>query len=223
VKKFVIGVLLIVIVAVFSVYHLPIHSGATQYLGSSVAANSTTKESGNAVDPCDQSLWQHIYHSSRLEVIQKCITVTGVVEDVKPEKDGDEHISLRLDAGQEHLLNTKNYSEHHGDLVLEVICMKNVSQEDAVSACSGYYNNVYIPKRGEKISATGTYVLDHQHGWNEIHPVTQIISNGTGAVSSPDNNPVIGRTKKGQPIYLGPRGGRYHYSSSGNKVYERAR
>jgi hypothetical protein len=28
-------------------------------------------------------------------------------------------------------------------------------------------------------------------------------------------------TTKGQPILTGPRGGRYHYSSSGNKVYER--
>jgi hypothetical protein len=28
-------------------------------------------------------------------------------------------------------------------------------------------------------------------------------------------------TKAGQPIYVGPRGGHYHYSSSGKKVYER--
>ena len=28
-------------------------------------------------------------------------------------------------------------------------------------------------------------------------------------------------TAKGQPIFTGPRGGRYHYSPSGNKVYEK--
>ncbi len=28
-------------------------------------------------------------------------------------------------------------------------------------------------------------------------------------------------TSSGAPIYVGPRGGRYHYSSSGKKVYER--
>jgi micrococcal nuclease len=30
-------------------------------------------------------------------------------------------------------------------------------------------------------------------------------------------------TRSGQPIYVGPRGGRYHYSKSGKKVYERRR
>jgi hypothetical protein len=30
-----------------------------------------------------------------------------------------------------------------------------------------------------------------------------------------------GTTSTGQPIYTGPRGGKYHYSASGKKVYER--
>lgn len=30
-------------------------------------------------------------------------------------------------------------------------------------------------------------------------------------------------TRSGQPVYVGPRGGRYHYSKSGKKVYERRR
>jgi len=29
------------------------------------------------------------------------------------------------------------------------------------------------------------------------------------------------RTASGAPIYVGPRGGRYHYSATGKKVYER--
>ncbi|MFA6054051.1 MAG: hypothetical protein WC769_01625 [Thermodesulfovibrionales bacterium] len=33
----------------------------------------------------------------------------------------------------------------------------------------------------------------------------------------------IGTTSTGKTIYTGPRGGRYHYSSSGKKVYERKR
>jgi hypothetical protein len=28
-------------------------------------------------------------------------------------------------------------------------------------------------------------------------------------------------TSKGQPIYTGPKGGQYHYSDSGKKVYTR--
>jgi len=31
------------------------------------------------------------------------------------------------------------------------------------------------------------------------------------------------RTKRGKNIYVGPRGGRYHYSKSGKKVYEKKR
>ncbi len=30
-----------------------------------------------------------------------------------------------------------------------------------------------------------------------------------------------GKTANGQTIYTGPRGGRYHFSKSGNKVYEK--
>jgi hypothetical protein len=32
-----------------------------------------------------------------------------------------------------------------------------------------------------------------------------------------------GTTPSGKTIYVGPRGGRYHYSDSGKKVYERRR
>jgi len=31
------------------------------------------------------------------------------------------------------------------------------------------------------------------------------------------------RTKRGKKIYVGPRGGRYHYSKNGKKVYEKKR
>jgi len=51
------------------------------------------------------------------------------------------------------------------------------------------------------------------------------------AVVSPSGNSSQGTTQggtvtgqttaSGQPIYEGPRGGRYHYSASGKKVYER--
>ncbi len=35
------------------------------------------------------------------------------------------------------------------------------------------------------------------------------------------SEPTVGTTKHGQTIYEGPRGGLYHYSKSGKKVYER--
>src|SRR4026208_1748369 len=125
-------------IAALMMYRLRIHpdKGVIKQATSSVKTNSTAETPGNSVDPCDQSLWEHVYHSSRLEVIQNCITVTGVVEEVRHENDGDEHILLRLDSGQQHLLNAKNLSEQQGDLMLEAICVKKVTQQDAVGACS---------------------------------------------------------------------------------------
>ena len=38
-----------------------------------------------------------------------------------------------------------------------------------------------------------------------------------------DGNPVVGNTATGLPVHEGPRGGLYHYSKSGKKVYEKHR
>jgi hypothetical protein len=124
--------------------------------------------------PCDASLWQHVYHDYRLKVIEQCKTVTGVVFSRKKEKDGDWHIRLQLDGGQENLLNEKNISEQKGCLVIEIICACEVTQSDAIGSCENYFNNVKVPLVGEHILVTGSYVFDSQHGWNEIHPITSI-------------------------------------------------
>lgn len=39
--------------------------------------------------------------------------------------------------------------------------------------------------------------------------------------SKEDNQQSVGTTPTGKTIYEGPRGGKYHYSKSGKKVYER--
>lgn len=124
--------------------------------------------------PCDAALWQHVYHKYRLRVIEECKTVTGVVISVRQEKDGDYHIRLRLDPGQEYLLNAMNMEKQHGCFVIEIICANKVTQQDAIYACTDYVNQVTIPARGQHIQVTGSYVYDSQHGWNEIHPVTSI-------------------------------------------------
>lgn len=41
------------------------------------------------------------------------------------------------------------------------------------------------------------------------------------ATENKTKDKVIGKTAAGAPIYEGPRGGRYHFSKSGNKVYEK--
>lgn len=123
---------------------------------------------------CDDALWNNVYHKYRLRVIEECKQVSGIVRSVRHEKDGDLHIAIYPDKGQEYLLNEKNVLRQHGCLVVEPICVNAVTQADAVATCSGFVNNVLIPSVGSHIRVTGSYVLDGQHGWMEIHPVTKI-------------------------------------------------
>ena len=71
---------------------------------------------------CDQSLWQYVYNPGRLQVLDSCISVTGTVDEVRKEADGDVHILFRLDQQFESFLNEKNIARQYGDLVLEPIC-----------------------------------------------------------------------------------------------------
>jgi hypothetical protein len=136
--------------------------------GSEPAATST------AVSDCDQALWQHVYHPARLKVLDPCKTVSGTIESVKAEADGDYHIRLKPDPEFNSLLNDKNLSGQNGDLVLEPVCEKAVTQSDAVSACQNFSGHITIPSPGTHVTATGSYVLDTEHGWNEIHPVSKL-------------------------------------------------
>jgi hypothetical protein len=121
---------------------------------------------------CDTTLWEHVYHPQRLRVIEECKVVEGRIVSLRKEEDGDFHI--RLDVDDKSLLNEHNLTGQHGDLVLEPVCVNEVTQADAVAACRGFTSNVLIPRAGERVRVTGTYVTDLEHGWNEIHPVTQM-------------------------------------------------
>lgn len=124
---------------------------------------------------CDQSLWSHVYHPDRLQIIENCKTVSGIVDKIIVEKDGDYHIRLDLDSQFSNMINDANVRGQHGDLVLEIICENTVKQQDAVEPCQGLNEFVRIPVVGQHVEVTGTYVLDMEHGgWAEIHPVSTI-------------------------------------------------
>jgi len=123
---------------------------------------------------CDQSLWQYVYNPGRLQVLDSCISVTGTVEEVRKEADGDVHILFRLDQQFESLLNEKNISGQHGDLILEPICQGKVRQADAAEPCSRYDGPYFEPQIGQRYLVCGAYVHDADHGWNELHPVTSM-------------------------------------------------
>jgi hypothetical protein len=98
---------------------------------------------------------------------------------VRREPDGDLHILL---AGHPALVNSANVTYEHGDLVLEEICQGPVTQADAVAACQGVPQNLTVPSPGDRVRVTGSYVLDADHGWMEIHPVTRLTVIGQGQV-----------------------------------------
>ena len=145
-----------------------------------------------AVDPetvtqgvCDDTLWTHVYHPSRLIVKQQCITVTGTIVDatngrehdgVRHEADADTHGWLKLDPQFEDLLNPGNLSNEGGNLVFEIVCKYDPpKQADAQPACAGYTTPLKIPPVGSHVQIVGSYVRDTNHAqWMEIHPVTSI-------------------------------------------------
>jgi len=123
---------------------------------------------------CDASLWDHVYDPSRLEIIEPCRVVTGIVDELDQNEDGDTHMLLKLDAGYEDLLLKKNKKKKEGDLVLEVVCANAVTDKKVGAACNGYSNKISIPSVGDHIRVTGSYVDDTHNGWAEIHPVSRI-------------------------------------------------
>jgi hypothetical protein len=143
---------------------------------STVSADIRAAAHDAAASGCDDSLWQHVYHPTRLKVIEKCIQVTGTIHHIKREADGDDHIQIMVDPPFDKLLNDKNRSAQAGALVVEPVCEGPVTQSDAVAACKDFHSPVRLPKDGTQVTILGSFVLDTEaaHGWTEIHPVTSI-------------------------------------------------
>jgi hypothetical protein len=120
--------------------------------------------------PSDQD--QYVYHPQRLHVLQSCIRVTGVVDAVRVENDGDLHIQLRLDPQYSFLLQPAN-SHEQGDLVVEPVCPSLPLQPDALDTCVGDADPLtLLPAQGQHVWMEGRYVLDGEHGdWAELHPL----------------------------------------------------
>jgi hypothetical protein len=97
-----------------------------------------------------------VYHTERLKVRSRCLVAVGTIEKVKPELyDGDIHIELRLDRGQERLLSSGN-ARVGGTLIVEVIPWDRA--------------RVLVPEEGQRVEVVGPWVDDTAHGWFEIHP-----------------------------------------------------
>jgi hypothetical protein len=137
------------------------------------------------------ALMKHVYHPDRLVERKGCITVTGTIVKKLKEGDGDFHVRLKLDPGQDaDLINDKNNSIQGGNLVFEPICVNKVTQQSAKAACKGFHQIISLPNNGDHVSVTGIHMLDNEHGWLEIHPVTAIT-----LLDTPSPNMVKPKTK----------------------------
>jgi hypothetical protein len=154
----------------------PINSINTSNVDVNTTATNALPLSNLSTGQCDQLLWNHVYHPERLQIVDKCKTVSGVIESKKPEADGDFHMRLKLDPQFSNLINVANVNGQLGDMVVEPVCQKGITQLDAIPACLNFHQDIVIPTVSSHVNVTGSYVLDKEHGsWAEIHPVTSIV------------------------------------------------
>ncbi len=138
----------------------------------SPGAGSTS--SSTCSDPA--SISSHVYNPYRLQIVKSCITASGTVDRVIEEADGDVHVRLILDQAYSNLTNSANDQYQYGDLVVEIICVNQPSQTDAIPSCQNYTNQIPVPSVGQHITITGPYILDTDHyNWAEIHPVYSLM------------------------------------------------
>ena len=172
-SKFTLFLLIFTITAIFLLANTkPKHHNKQKKIATAITDQSVSnkRNSGN----CKTSLWRYVYNPSRLEIVDSCISVTGIIEESKAEDDGDQHMLLKLDAGQADLLNKRNVKKKMDDLVLEVVCANKIKDKKAKKTCKGYMNNVNLESVGAHVKVTGSYVIDSHNGWAEIHPVSKM-------------------------------------------------
>lgn len=144
---------------------------------SSSPATSSASAPGTSAQTaagCDASLWNRVYSPKRLEQVGTCMSVTGVIAESDADPDGDQHFLLKLDPGQETLVNKRNKKKKDNQLVLEIVCANPTTMKKPQKACAGYTNRIPIPAVGQHVKVTGSYVLDTHNGWMEIHPVSRV-------------------------------------------------
>jgi len=117
-----------------------------------------------------------VWSPDRLHVLSACKHVTGIVAVTQPEPDGDDHIWLRVDRGYEYLLDAENHFQAKPALLAEITpdCPLATNPPNAESADRCPHSTLPLPQIGDHIAIDGPWVLDTDHGWNEIHPVESI-------------------------------------------------
>ena len=96
--------------------------------------------------------------------------------------------------------------------------------------CNLHAQTVYITKTGAKYhTSTCSYLKsggvpkELSEIKNTYSPCSRCYSKGQSTKKTSSSETPTSTTPTGKTIYTGPRGGQYHYSKSGKKVYERKR
>ena len=117
----------------------------------------------------------------------------------------------------------RQHSTQH--LIESVKSIEPLSQEemdkasadlDQPSAVAPEYSARTSPRIEARTTARRTGRRYARKDGIKLPPSIPVESNSTSAAS-------LGTTATGIPLHMGPRGGIYHYSANGNKVYERHR
>lgn len=170
-------------------------------INTSVSISPSSPTVSNAV--CVGDPHAHVYSPDRLQVIAACVELTGTIDSEVAQPDGDYHVRLHLDPGQtcagQLCINAQNVSDQAGDLILEPVCENPITQADAVEACQDYHNPLVLPPLNSHVKVTGPFVLDTDHGWNEIHPLESITIVPT---STPEESPIPSPTPSAAPAKL---------------------
>ncbi|MEU0400121.1 hypothetical protein ABZ318_07695 [Streptomyces sp. NPDC006197] len=113
--------------------------------------------------PCRSAPLTHVHHPTRLSVVAKCATVSGIVQRVRYRPtDGNVHLTVAVDGQFQRYLRPAN----RGLLTVEVI------PPDAPY--------VIIPPVGKHATFFGAWVLDrNQQHAAELHPAWRIVPDGT--------------------------------------------
>ena len=103
----------------------------------------------------------NVHTPQRLRVINRCLTVSGIVTEISRSDDGDLTFRLQVDSAYTWIINSYNRSLIRGYLQVEIIPADQAT--------------VPAPTLGAHLSVTGAYVIDTPYGWSEIHPVWNIV------------------------------------------------
>jgi phosphatidylinositol-3-phosphatase len=155
--------------------------------GGLIAGSSRGAGGGSASScPPARRALEGVYSPHRLAVVNACEGVTGVVTSVRPDNDGDLHMTVHLDPVFEQLTNEGNRQKVGGDLIVEFMPRDR--------------GHLPPPPLGAHIALIGALVLDRPNGWRELHPVWKEILDGGTYSSGPQNGGSVAGANAGEAV-----------------------